>query len=212
VATFDDVPTVPFPSGEGFNPNRWGYFDPNRYAAQGVVIDAVGIPTVSSDPGFEAVSPPNVYYPSISEGPAFPPASFGVESDLFFTRGGGAALSSAFGTFFIGHTPANGLSPGSMVAYGADGSLLAQGDAATTAPGGSTFLGFAAVDSVTGKLVPALSKVDVFASKQKLVITYLDNFTFAAPVSAVPEGNAWALLAATALSAVILARRRAAVS
>jgi hypothetical protein len=96
------------------------------------------------------------------------------------------------------------------LAYGADGSLLARGDPATTAPGGSTFLGFAAVDSLSGQLVPALSEVDVFAGKQNLVITYLDNFTFAAPASPVPEGNGWVLLAATALAAVGLYRRRAA--
>jgi hypothetical protein len=174
VVTFDDVPTLPFGGVEAFNPNRWGYFDPNRYAGQGVVVDAVG-----------------------------PPASFGDQSDLFFTRGGGAALSSAFGTYFIGNTPVNGVSYSSLVAYGADGSLLARGDPATTTPGGSTFLGFAAVDSATGELVPALSEVDLFAGKQNLVISYLDNFTFATPASPVPEGNGWVLLAATALAAAV---------
>jgi hypothetical protein len=203
VVTFDEVPTLPFGGVEASNPNRWGYFDPNRYAAQGLVIRAVGVPTVSSGPAFAAVSPPNVYYAGISGGPAVPPLSFGDESRLFFTRGGGSALSSAFGTFFIGNTSVNGVSYSSLVAYGADGSLLARGDPATTTPGGSTFLGFAAVDSATGELVPALSQVDVFAGKQNLVITYLDNFTFAAPASPVPEGNGWVLLAATALAAAV---------
>ena len=203
VVTFDDVPTLPFPSGEAFNPNRWGYFDPNRYAAQGGVIAAVGVPTVSSGPGFPAVSPPNVYYAGISSGPAVPPSSFGDQSDLFFTRGGQPALSSAFGTYFIGNTPVNGVSYSSLLAYGANGSLLASGEPAATTSGGSTFLGFAAVDSATGHLVPALHQVDVFAGKQNLVITYLDNFTFATPVSPVPEKNAWVLLAATALAAAV---------
>jgi hypothetical protein len=213
LVNFDDVPTAPFPSGENPNLNQWGYFDPNRYAAQGILINAVGgLPTASNGPAFPAVSPPNLYYAGLSSGPTLPPASFGDRSDLSFTRGGGPALTSAFGTYFIANTALNGVSYSSLLAYGADGALLAQGAPAATGPTGNSFLGFAAVDSATGRLVPALSQVEVLAGKQNLVITYLDNFTFATPEAApVPEANAGVLLAAAALAAApALYRRRAA--
>ena len=207
VVNFDDVPTLPLdPSSPSY---RYGYFDSGRYANQGILIRAeTGAQAVWSLPSVGAVSPPNVYSAALGAAP-FPP-TFREVSELSFTRAGAPALTSGFGTFFINNYEAFGPGTGSvsfMEAYGADGSLLVRGDPATTAPNGSTFLGFATVDSSSGALVPAIDQIQVIAGLHDLVDVYLDNFTFATPV---PEGNAWALLVATALAVVGMYRRRVA--
>ena len=201
VVNFDDVPTA-----DGF-----GLFDSNRYATQGIVISASGgdgyRQVAWSLPDF-AVSPPNVYSAGL-EAPGLPP-TFREFTDLSFTRDGEPALTSAFGAFFINNPPTEPEDNlhGFLGASGADGSLLAAGRAPRTARNGSSFLGFAAVDSEKGQLVPAIGQVEVNAGLHNVIDVYLDNFTFAAPV-AVPEANAWALLAGTALAAVGLYGRRA---
>jgi hypothetical protein len=162
----------------------------------------------------EAVSPPNVYQADLGAGPNEPPGAFRETTFLSFTRDGQSALTSAFGTFFIGNTesfPGEGSISG-LSAYGAGGSLLGGATAPTTTTNnGSTFLGLATVDSVSGDLVPAISEIDVKAGSHGAgPEPDLDNFVFAGNpgVSPVPEGNVWALLAAAALAAVGLSRWR----
>jgi hypothetical protein len=194
VVNFDDVPT----------PNGYGYFGPNRYADQGIVIDAEGTATVF--PSLYAVSPSNVYaatFPPNNQEP-FPPGAFRPQTILTFTRDGQPALTSAFGTFFINNESVFGENL-SGLAIGGDYNFILPG---LTGPNGSTFLGLATVDSATGQLVPAINDIFVAAGSQSLLNVYLDNFTFASPVSPVPEGNALALFAAAALAAVGLSRRR----
>jgi hypothetical protein len=131
------------------------------------------------------------------------PSPKGVaQTFLYFTRNGQPALTSAFGTFFIGNHPVDGQSLAGL-ARGGDFNFI---DAGFTQP---AFLGHATVDSATGALVPAINEIVVDAGGA-LINTYLDNFTFATPVAPVPEANAWVLLAATTLAAVCRARRRAA--
>jgi hypothetical protein len=200
VITFDDVPTLPL-----FGRDWYGYFDPNRYASQGIVIDAVGTPTVLGGPDYPAVSPPNAYSATLSGGLNFPPGAMRDTTNLFFTRDGQPALTSAFGTFFIGNTAPLGFNVAGLEADGANGSVLGRETAGVTSQDGSTFLGFATVDSVTGELVPAISEIVASQGSHSLYDALLDNFTFASPV---PEGNVWALLAAAALAAVGLSRWR----
>jgi hypothetical protein len=214
VITFDDVPTLPFPGEDPSGGYRFGNFLSDRYASQGILFQSLSAQpsygqSVWSGPTFGAVSLPNVYSAVLSAGPAFPGA-FREESNLFFTHDGGTALTSAFGTFFIGNQPIDGGNFSGMSAYGADGSILYTGVPGLTGLDGSTFLGFATVDSATEDLVPAISKITVTAGLHDLIDVYLDNFTFATPVSPVPEANVWVLLAATMLAAVGRARLRAA--
>lgn len=125
VITFDDVPTIPFPGGDPSY--RFGYFDANRYADQGLVFSFAN-PTVLSGPGYGAVSLPNVYATTFFSGRGtFPPGPFRDESDLRFTHDGASALTSAFGTFFIGNELIDGSDVSGMWAYGADGNILARG-------------------------------------------------------------------------------------
>lgn len=208
VVNFDDVPTT----------NGYGYFDHNRYAAQGIVFLTNSTVFSQSD----AVSPPNVYADTRLGGsaafPTEPPGLFTEMSYLSFTHGGQSALTSAFGTFFIGNRLVDVPGPPPTEVVDLSGMLIGINDVGftpaptTTSPTGSTFLGLATVDSVTGQLVPAISAITVRAGTVDALFdlpVYLDNFTFATPV---PEGNAWALLAVTALSAAVLYRRRAAVA
>jgi hypothetical protein len=171
----------------------------------------------------DAVSPPNVYAAAESGGANFPPGPFRDETFLYFTHDGQPALTSAFGAFFIGNVGSLG-GPGATELFSNSGlsaggtySLLppgATGDgfipAGLTSRDGSTFLGLATVDSATGQLVPAINEIDVEAAGDVGPQVFLDNFTFASPVSPVPEGNVWVLLAAAALAAVGRARWRAA--
>jgi hypothetical protein len=201
VITFDDVPTVPNPGNPSY---RYGYFDSGRYAAQGIVISAVGAQTVLSGPAYSAVSPPNVYSATLSGGPAFPPGAFRDETHLFFTHDGQPALTSAFGAFFVGNTPVDGESIAGL-AIGGDANFIHAG---LTSQDGSTFLGLATVDSLSGNLVPAISEIDASQGSHALHDAFLDNFTFTTPVSPVPEANVWVLLTATALAAVGRGRAR----
>jgi hypothetical protein len=210
VVNFDDVPTVSDPIEPEI---LYAYLDPNRYANQGIVIHGQPSQIVLSRPA-EAVSPPNVYQADLGAGPNEPPGAFRETTFLSFTRDGQSALTSAFGTFFIGNTesfPGEGSISG-LSAYGAGGSLLGGATAPTTTTNnGSTFLGLATVDSVSGDLVPAISEIDVKAGSHGAgPEPDLDNFVFAGNpgVSPVPEGNVWALLAAAALAAVGLSRWR----
>jgi hypothetical protein len=127
-----------------------------------------------------------------------------------FTRGGQPALTSVFGTFFIGNTPTpEGESISGIAVSGANGQGLGGGLAGLTSQGGSTFLGFATVDGSSGDLVPAISEITVTAgSHGGGPEPDLDNFTFASPVSPVPEANAWVLLAAAALAGRVRWRAR----
>jgi hypothetical protein len=187
VISFDDVPT----------PNGYAYLDPNYYAGQGIVFRGVnGTPTVLSDPA--AVSPPNVYSAT------FAPGAVRDDTVLSFTRDDREALTSAFGAFFIGNHPIDGASITGLELGGVEGRFIAAG---FTQP--AAFLGVATVDSLSGDLVPAISAIDVHEGEHNLHDSFVDNFTFATPV---PEGNVWVLLAATALSAVVPYRRRAAAS
>lgn len=193
VVNFDDVPTT----------NGYAYLDSNRYAGQGIVINGLdGAPTVFASPA-GAVSPPNAFTPTFAPGAAFndPPGALREDSEVGFT-----GLTSAFGTFFINPyaIDAAGTPGQSLIAHGSFGYYSAQ--PTLTQP---AFLGLATVDSATGQLVPAISYVDIFAGIGHDA-SLLDNFTFATPVSPVPEGNAGALLAAAALAVVGLYRRRAA--
>jgi hypothetical protein len=189
VVNFDDVPTSNGPSG---------FFDGQRYAGQGLVID--GNPRAFNF-GASAVSAPNVYANTFSFG------GFRPLSTLSFTHDGQSSLTSAFGTFFVNSLPNNyGDASSLLQGFDANGSLLFEGRPELPQFTANAFLGFATVDSSTGELVNAISQVQVIAGA---VFTppsvYLDNFTFATPV---PEPNPWALLAATALAAVIRYRRR----
>jgi hypothetical protein len=187
VITFDDVPT----------PNGYAYFDPYRYAAQGLVFGFAN-PTALRYPS--AVSSPNVYYSSV-----YPRGGkFEDETALGFTRDGRPALTSAFGTFFLGSEG----SGGALWVYGADGQLSRVAGGLTSRP---AFLGVATVDSLSGPLVPSIREIAISAGGAGSD-AFLDNFTFAAPVSAVPEANGWVLLAAAALAAVGLGRRCVAAS
>jgi hypothetical protein len=204
VITFDDVPTIPDPILEPDILLYYGYLDPNRYADQGIVIH--GQPSQMVLRSSDAVSSPNVYQADLGVGPdpASVPGAFRETTFVSFTRNGQPALTSAFGTFFIGNTPIDELP-------GADFSSVGGYPAGFTSPEGSTFLGLATVDSATGQLVPSIGEIDIRAGSHGTgPEPDLDNFTFASPVSPVPEGNVWALLAAAALAAVGLARRRAA--
>jgi hypothetical protein len=203
VITFDDVPTVPNPEQDP--PGRYAYLDPNHYAAQGIVFEAQGTPTVLSDP--DAVSPPNVYSATLGF-PGSPPGAIRDDTVLSFTRDGREALTSAFGAFFIGNREPFGPGTGSitgLVIGGIEGRFIAAG---FTQP--AAFLGVATVDSQSGELVPSISAIDVHEGQHNLHDSFVDNFTFATPVSPVPEPNAGVLFAAAALAAMGLYRRRAA--
>jgi hypothetical protein len=198
VVTFDDVPTS----------NGFGFFDPNRYANQGLVFSLAN-PTVLNSP--DAVSAPNVYENSFPTGLPTLLGPFRSQSAVSFTSGGQPAATSAFGTFFIGNEPVDGQDT-SGLAVGGDYNYIPAG---LTSRDGSSFLGVATVDSSTGQLVPAINQIWIAAGAQDLQDVYLDNFTFATPeevtpVSPVPEANAGALLAVTTLAAVALYRRRVA--
>jgi hypothetical protein len=204
VVTFDDVPT-----SQGF-----GNFLSNRYANQGLLFN---VPYADQQPGYgqsawnfgsAAVSPPNVYSHVFFAGEGFSGA-FRESTYLYFTHDGRTALTSAFGTFFIGNTgtfvPGRGLESDSGISlYGAGGSILGGGTAGLTSQNGSTFLGLATIDSATGELVPSIGEIYIVAGQHNLLDVYLDNFTFAAPV---PEGQPWALLAGALLAVVTLDRR-----
>jgi hypothetical protein len=204
VVNFDDVPTTPLP----YDPSH-GYaylLDPNRYAGQGIVIAGEdGEPTVLS--GYGAVSPPNVYTQTFDPGANEAPAGFRDASEVGFTHDGQLTPTSAFGTFFLGTYAIDAAgTPGQVLqAHGSFGEYDAQ-----PRVGGTVFLGLATFDSVTGRLVPAISYVDITAGIGHGP-AFLDNFTFATPgeVPPVPEANGWALLGA-ALAGVGLCRRRAA--
>jgi hypothetical protein len=213
VVTFDDVPTFAYPGEDPSDPNRFGSFEVNHYAPEGILIRGtvgrgIDFPDygqgVFSSPFNGAISPPNVYFSSF--------LGLGVRefSDLRFTRDGHAALTSAFGTYFLnnynpGQPPGSPNSLSLLSAYGVDGSLLFEERPEVTAQGGSTFLGFATVDSATGRLVPAIREITVSAGEHDNVDVFLDNFTFGAPV---PEANGWVLLGATVLGAVGITRLR----
>jgi hypothetical protein len=203
VVNFDDVPTVPF-NGSSV---RIGFFDSDRYASQGILIRANGGAQAVTDLGGIAVSPPNVYYSSTT-GSSFREGTF-----VSFTHDGQPALSSAFGAFFIGNTEPFGPGSGSISGFSIGEADHPSIYAGLTSLNGSTFLGLATVDSVSGDLVPAISEITIRAGSHGAgPEPDLDNFVFAGNpgVSPVPEGNVWALLAAAALATVGLARRRAA--
>jgi hypothetical protein len=219
VINFDDVPTVTY--SDYPETYQYGYFDPNRYADQGILIRPrpAAVPVVLPTP--DAVSPPNVYVASESGGLNFPPGPYESETFLYFTHDGQPALTSAFGAFFIGNVGVPS-GPGGTELF-SDSGLSASGTYSLLPPGitgdgfipagftsynGSTFLGLATVDSATGDLVPAINEIDVSTAGYLGPQTFLDNFTFASPVSPVPEGNVWALFAAAALAAVGLSRWR----
>ena len=126
---------------------------------------------------------------------------FRGETVLHFTRDGQPALTSAFGTFFIGNHPVDGQSE--------VGLAIGLGNFTLAGFAQPAFLGLATIDSVTGQLVPSINEIAVVAGGGS-IDTYLDNFTFAGNpgVSPVPEGNAWTLLAAAALAAAGLGWRR----
>jgi hypothetical protein len=162
---------------------QYGYLDPNRYADQGIVIHGRPSQIVVSRPA-EAVSPPNVYQADFGASPDFPPGAFREITDVSFTRGSQPALTSAFGTFFIGNIDEQPLSTGSISGLAIGGGEFIPYRAALTPPGGSTFLGLATVDSATGQLVPAISEITVNAGSHGLgPEPDLDNFTFASPVA-----------------------------
>jgi hypothetical protein len=208
VINFDDVPTVTY--SDYPETYHYGYFDPNRYADQGILIrPRIGVPVVVPSP--DAVSPPNVYVASETGGLNFPPGPYESETSLYFTHDGQPALTSAFGAFFIGNVGVPS-GPGGTELF-SDSGLSAFGGkfipAGFTSYNGSTFLGVATVDSATGDLVPTMNAIGVSAAGDLGPQAFLDNFTFASPVLPVPEGNVWALLAAAALAAVGLGRWRA---
>ena len=129
---------------------------------------------------------------------------FKDETALGFTREGRSALTSAFGTFFLGSEGYGG----ALWVYGADGHLSRVADGLTSRP---AFLGVATFDRLSGQLVPSIREIAALAGGAGSD-GFLDNFTFASPVSAVPEANGWVLFAATALAAVGLGRRCVAAS
>ena len=208
VVNFDDIP----------NPNGFAPFLSNRYADQGLLFNT---PSAAQNPGYglavlnfgsAAISPPNVYEKVFgADSPNATGGAFRSQTFLYFTHDGQPALTSAFGTFFIGNEPVNGSDLSGMSTVGDYNFIPAP---TTTSPTGSTFLGLATVDSVTGQLVPAIDQIVVNAGQQSNLDVWLDNFTLATPalpgkVPPVPEANAWALFAGTALAAVGLYRRRA---
>jgi hypothetical protein len=81
VANFDDVPKVPIsPDSPSY---RYGYFDADRYASQGILIRASsGHRGVWSGPGFPAISPPNEYSAVLGAPGSGAPPTFRELSDL----------------------------------------------------------------------------------------------------------------------------------